>query len=253
MVPIPFHPVQAFNQTKHTVDLVAKRYLCKASDDVHHLLPVDVSSDGNCLYHSIGIFMNNSTVTTDELRGRKIVFFYGIVKFIRDPFLVRTIVELTSNEDYYQALYSDRIGPTDSAIKSICKNFTFSELYEIAALCNVLKCNIRSVYPKIDFRHYMALWDSVFTPSPPALANFTITILWSNAQNENVARALNRNGNNMWSPNHFVPLLSPNIQEVSDNHHQTTSISHVVGCSLSNKPSLNALFSSDPSEENVQK
>ena len=74
MVPFPFHPVQVFDETKHVVDQVAKRYLERAADDVHHLLPVDVPADGNCLYHSICVLMNNSSVTTDELRGRRICF-----------------------------------------------------------------------------------------------------------------------------------------------------------------------------------
>ena len=72
-------------------------------------------------------------------------------------------------------MYSQYVGPIDIAIQAICKDHTFDELYEIAALCNVLRCNIRSVYPKIDFQHYMTLWDSVFTPVPPVIADeFTI-------------------------------------------------------------------------------
>ena len=74
IVPFQFHPVQFFDATKHVVDLVAKRYLEKATDDVHHLLPVGVVANGNCLYHSILLLMNNSSVTTDELRGTRIYF-----------------------------------------------------------------------------------------------------------------------------------------------------------------------------------
>ena len=78
-------------------------------------------------------------------------------------------MELLTNENYYQNMYSqyESVGPIDIAIKAICKNYTYSELYEIAALCNVLGCNIRSVYPKIDFHHYMTIWDNIFTPIPP--------------------------------------------------------------------------------------
>ena len=74
MVSFQFHPVQVFDETQHVVDLVAKRYLEKAADDVHHLLPVDVPGDGNCLYHSILLLMNNSSVTINELRGTRIYF-----------------------------------------------------------------------------------------------------------------------------------------------------------------------------------
>jgi hypothetical protein len=69
MAPIPFHPNQVFDERKHVVDVVAKEYLRKATADVDHLIPADVSPDGNCLYHSILLLMNNSMVTTSELRG----------------------------------------------------------------------------------------------------------------------------------------------------------------------------------------
>jgi hypothetical protein len=69
MIPLQFHPIQVFDETKHVVDVVAKEYLEKATGDIHHLVPVDVIADGNCLYHSIVLLMNNSTVTASELRG----------------------------------------------------------------------------------------------------------------------------------------------------------------------------------------
>ncbi|CAF1039182.1 unnamed protein product [Adineta steineri] len=196
-----FHPIQVFNKRKHVVDLIAKSYLDKAADDVQHLLPVDVPGDGNCLYYSILVLMNNSSITTDELR-------------------VRTIIELTVNENYYQTMNAQHVGPIDIAIQSICKDHTFSELYEIAALCNVLQCNIRSVYPKIDFQHFMASWDSIFTPLPSVIANYSIAVLWSHGLNENDVRAMS---NSTCSPNHFVPLLSPNNQNESDDYNNSTS------------------------------
>ena len=69
MIPLQFHPTQVFDETKHVVDVVAKEYLEKATGDIHHLVPVDVIANGNCLYHSIVLLMNNSTVTASELRG----------------------------------------------------------------------------------------------------------------------------------------------------------------------------------------
>ena len=74
MIPFQFHPIQVFDETKHVVDMIAKEYLEKATGDIHHLVPVDVIGDGNCLYHSIVLLMNNPSVTTNELRGIKIHF-----------------------------------------------------------------------------------------------------------------------------------------------------------------------------------
>ncbi|CAF5085600.1 unnamed protein product, partial [Rotaria sp. Silwood1] len=116
---------------------------------------------------------------------------------------------------------SQYVGPIDIAIKAICKNYTFSELYEIAALCNVLQCNIRSVYPKIDFQQYMATWDNVFTPVSPIITNCNIVIMWSHALNEKDAREAN---NGTWSPNHFVPLIPQAIHNDSNSGNQSTSL-----------------------------
>ncbi|CAF5017992.1 unnamed protein product, partial [Rotaria sp. Silwood1] len=64
--------------------------------------------------------MNGPTVAASELR-------------------VRTIIELVTNETYYETMYSQFVGPIDIAIEAICKNYTFSELYETAPLCSVLR------------------------------------------------------------------------------------------------------------------
>lgn len=69
MVPCEFRPNQTFDERRHVVDSVAKHYLQRSVDDVRHLVPVAVPADGNCLYHSILLLMDNPSVTTSELRG----------------------------------------------------------------------------------------------------------------------------------------------------------------------------------------
>jgi hypothetical protein len=69
MVPLQFHPVQVFDVTNHVVDVAAEEYLQKATSDMHHLIPIEVVADGNCLYHSMVFLMNNPVVTESELRG----------------------------------------------------------------------------------------------------------------------------------------------------------------------------------------
>ncbi|CAF4274931.1 unnamed protein product [Rotaria sordida] len=158
MAPIQFHPNQVFDETKHIVDATAKKYLEKTTSDVHHFIPVEGAAERNCLYHSTLLLMNNPTVTTDELR-------------------VRTIIELMTNETYYDCMCSQFVGSVAFIIKAMCKNNTFSDLYEISALCNVLKCNMRSIYPEIDFREDLTIMNNLFTQSPPVIANCDITIL----------------------------------------------------------------------------
>ena len=147
-----------------------------------------------------------------------------MVKLCLKQLLVRTIIELITNENYYHTMYSQHAGNIDEAIRAICKNYTYSELFEIVALCNVLRCNIRSVYPRIDFHDSMAILDNVFTPIAPIIANCNISILWSSCVNEQDNRMDN---NGTWNPNHFVPLLSPSVLNEFDNTNQTRTTAEV--------------------------
>ncbi|CAF4730617.1 unnamed protein product [Rotaria sp. Silwood2] len=64
VIPLQFHPIQVFDETKHAVDVVAEEYLEKATGDIQDFVPVDGIADGNCLYHSILLLINNPSVTT---------------------------------------------------------------------------------------------------------------------------------------------------------------------------------------------
>ena len=70
-MPLQFEPNFMFDERKHLVDVIAKAYLQKATDDVHHLIPVEVAGDENCLYNSILLLVNNIMITASELRGIK--------------------------------------------------------------------------------------------------------------------------------------------------------------------------------------
>ena len=234
--PISFTPKQVFDENEHCVDVVAKEYLKKVTGRIHHLVPIKVSADGNCLYHSILLLMNNSMVTTNELRGIEIDFSFALLHshFLKS-FLVRTIIELVTNESYYQNMYLQILGPVDIFIQAACKNGAFSELYEIAALCSILGCNIRSMCPNIDFRAAMPILNNVFTPAPPIVASYEIALLWSHVRNEREARETN---NGSWSPNHFVPLLSLTMHNESENTVQSKSLLTVRKISVNGNPKL---------------
>ena len=221
-----FHPKQTFDETKHQLDAAASEYLGKAANDVRHLVPVAVAADGNCLYHSIVLLMDNTVVTASELRGMTARFLSMEFSSLSRNVLVRTVIELVKNENFYAREYSQFVGPVQNALKTACKNYNYSELFEIVALCTLLQCSIRSLYPNIDFRDDMMIANRIFAPVPPIHANYQITILWSHVNREINARALN---NGAWSPNHFVPLLSrPERSQESDHRNQsarTTTVS----------------------------
>lgn len=58
-----------FDESKHTIDPIAKKYLEKASKTVQSFIPVDTLKDGNCLFHSIVSLVNDCELSAPELRG----------------------------------------------------------------------------------------------------------------------------------------------------------------------------------------
>lgn len=64
-----FAPNQIFDGTRHRLDLVAKTYLEKVDNCPTDLSPVAVKGDGNCLYNSIVLLMNDTAIGVAELRG----------------------------------------------------------------------------------------------------------------------------------------------------------------------------------------
>ena len=224
-----FHPKQTFDETKHQLDAAASEYLGKAANDVRHLVPVAVTADGNCLYHSIVLLMDTSVVMASELRGMTVRFLSMEFSSVSRNVLVRTVIELVKNENFYAREYSQFVGPVQNALQTACKDCNYSELCEIVALCTLLQCDIRSVYPNIDFRDDMMIVNRIFTPVPPIHANYQITILWSHVNREINARALN---NGAWGPNHFVPLLSRAERSQEPDHRNQSARTATVSFSL---------------------
>ena len=115
-------------------------------------------------------------------------------------------MELVHAERLYENLHMESLGSVHLALRNISKDGYYSESYEIHALCNVLECNIRSFCPSIDMNPtILTMVNKVFTPTPSRNAKCTIAILWSHVEMEMDAKARNHG---IWSPNHFVPLLS---------------------------------------------
>ena len=111
------------------------------------------------------------------------------------------------NRMYYIAQYTNPIGSFDEALRRACNNNSFSELYEVVALANVLQCDVQSVYPYIDYRAEMKTMNAVYKPmdiSVPKqgkLINF-----WTSSEDELSTKTRPRS-DNVWRPNHFVPLV----------------------------------------------
>ncbi|CAF4622447.1 unnamed protein product [Rotaria socialis] len=216
LTPIQFTPVTHFDLKIHRVDQEAKLYLQQAPLDVQNMIPIEVAADGNCLYNSIICLSGNTASTPSELR-------------------VRTLIELVKNEIFYSNRFMHIVGPLNEVMKNIAHNFAFSELYEIAALSNVLKCNIRSIYPIIDYRPHLHIMSSTFEHAQCNIMFKAICLFWTHTESDIDARSSNA-GN--WSPNHFVPLLLPSDNSQSQNHLAQPKISDSGSATTTNNNSL---------------
>lgn len=121
--------------------------------------------------------------------------------------LVRTVIELVKNKTHYVNECSKYVGPFNEALRRICNNYSFAELYELTALASVLHCEIQSVYPYIDYRAEMKIMNAIYRSVDISVpSNGKVIIFWCSTEDEVSTRA--RQGNcGIWSPNHFVPLL----------------------------------------------
>ncbi|CAF3827032.1 unnamed protein product, partial [Adineta steineri] len=190
VLPLRLFLPNEFDELKHTIDTIAQQYLKQASKSVQHLIPLRSLADGNCLFNSVVSLVPDSGVSAVELR-------------------VRTIIELVKNRTYYDNQFSHLVGPFNEAIRRTCNNNNFSELYEVVALGNALRCEVQSVYPYIDYRGEMDKMNAVYKPLDiSAPNNGRLIIFWTNSEDEVTTK--NRPGSGgVWSPNHFVPLIRP--------------------------------------------
>ncbi|CAM4964548.1 unnamed protein product [Rotaria socialis] len=188
MAPLQLILPREFDERKHIVDSMAQKYLQQASKSVQHLVPIKSVADGNCLFNSIISLLPDSNLSAVELR-------------------VRTVIELVKNKIYYVNQCSNHVGPFEEALRRTCNNNTFSELYEIVALANVLQCEVQSVYPYIDYRAEMKIMNQMYKSAETLVPNSRrVIIFWSSTEDEISTRT--RPGNHgIWNPNHFVPLL----------------------------------------------
>ncbi|CAF1528579.1 unnamed protein product [Didymodactylos carnosus] len=247
MAPLSRASVEYFDQTYHVIDQVAQFYLsmCDQVHDLTSFVPVDSTGggSGSCLYSSILILMPSLNITTVELR-------------------VRTILELINNQNYYELHCMNTCGPLHEYLKNACKKSDYSELYEIVALCNVLQCDIQSVYPHIDYGSYLDVFNYTYGPSTMLAGQNKVRLLWSNTQYPTEYKKLA--ARTTWSPNHFVPLVprKPNTQSQisilpapsrfgSELSNITSSKGNMIN-SLQSLPSLNH-FSIDKADERKRK
>lgn len=110
----------------------------------------------------------------------------------------------------YNRKYGQLFGPLYYHLKNMSKNGEFAEMYEVIALANVLNCNIRSVFPSLDYRREFEPMNETYHSRHPTTR--LIYLMWTHTMPEKEARDCG-GPRRVWNPNHFVPLLQVTDEE----------------------------------------
>ncbi|CAF0776577.1 unnamed protein product, partial [Didymodactylos carnosus] len=160
------------------------------------MVPLITNPNGNCLYNTVKVLISNFEASPIELR-------------------VRANAELAMKLKHYQQTYPHCTDLINSYRQYQRTEMIYDKsdctLCEILALCNILQCSIRYVYPKIkedaDEAGMSDLLNKTFHPfstTNSTKSTSTITLMWTHTAEEYTVRAVNYG---MWVPNHSVPLV----------------------------------------------
>ena len=181
------------------------------SDGPKCVEPKQTYADGNCLYRALSRIICGNEDRHVELRMRTFIeLCKNKDKYLNDCYLK----ELTGLDDYVENLLGSSFdlssktrGKTnterqregfEAGIVDTIKPGTYSTMWDIFALSNILGFPIQTVYPDVKGslvnRNYVNV---LITPSQmqhPTVAY----IMWTHASNVDL---------HGWTPNHFVPLI----------------------------------------------
>ncbi|CAF4405479.1 unnamed protein product, partial [Rotaria magnacalcarata] len=151
------------------------------------MIPIEVTGDGDCLFHTLRTFY--PAMTIDELRAR-------------------CIDELCTHEQYYETIKAemnldlvDDESVQDHVLR-IINNQQYTGVLTFAALSTVIGQPIESIYPSVNSDdEYCEVLNTVFIPRSKELSSSekALHIMWSGPEKE-----MDR----IWRPNHFTPVLS---------------------------------------------
>lgn len=151
-------------------------------------IPAAVPADGNCLFNTLSVAHVGNVSLATELR-------------------VRTCIEMVANKDEYLKKHKQTrinlVSPDYTEAMFACAvNGSFSSAWTISAASTVLRTRIVSVYPPVNglLDKTIPILHTTFVPTKDDSPRARIVIMWSS-----VSRPSSQG---MWTPNHFVPLLS---------------------------------------------
>lgn len=189
--------------SKEEIDEIGKKIF---PDDTKDLEPIKCLGDGNCLYNAISMLLIKSNELHLELR----------IKTVYEIMMNRLNYDIAKYSNYSAASSN---GFEDDIIKSLRKG-SYSSIRHVSALCEVLNCNVVSIYPKVNSG--LVNRSALHTTFEPLINSFKtkIKIMWSHTVNSQI------NLQN-WSPNHFLPCVNTNqISEPSQKVKYKPASSH---------------------------
>ncbi|CAF3557112.1 unnamed protein product [Rotaria socialis] len=213
LYPLTYTPVQVFDQVAHMRDQVAEHYIHQyCSTLFRNFIPISIAGDGNCFYNSfvqlggVGSTTDGSPLTSIELRARN-------------------VVELVLNIDDYKSQYDRLLSILDNfeeyARKEMVHDTNYVGIWDLLSIPSVLNIHLIAAYPKVNGNedlNVQLLNESMFPPLnegndsqnqakkseiPPTYKE--VRLLFSHANRPFAGRL---QAKQMWSPNHFVPLLN---------------------------------------------
>ncbi|XP_047130019.2 52 kDa repressor of the inhibitor of the protein kinase-like [Hydra vulgaris] len=176
------------------------------------------TEDGNCLYSSISLILNDNNHTSKILRLlTSIELFENINFYTRYDYFCSYFNQHRSEYSQLSNLFfiavsfkcSDSFSTiNDNMISELllkeaylnCFDKTFSSFICLIALSNVIKQPIESIYPEIGFKKYHSFFNTLIKPRIQKL-NCPINILWCNLDKTKNQSIL------CFKPNHFVALV----------------------------------------------
>lgn len=185
--------------------------------EVHNLVPVAVSSDGDCLPHTGSMFIFEHENAASELRVRIIVEQVVHQKLYLDYRHLRQGIDLTEREarlllnNYclYSEQYAAKGKITNKVISntyqsetlSIVKKGVYMGIWQIFALASVLGAKICSVYPQKGNPNVRKDFHRLIMPRQMQTEK-TLYLMWTSTRFADMV-------DEHFVPNHFVPFLLP--------------------------------------------
>ena len=186
-------------------------------NDVHpQLIPMQSYGDGNCLFRSISLIVFGNQNYHTEFRVRTIIeltcneelylqeeTFSEMAEYSHDGIL-EYIIEVSVSDGSY--VPNNRQESLRNEIMHSAKRDTYASMLHIMALCNVIKKPINSIHPLVQNPaierdvHNQILFPIGEIYYSDSLSD-TLSILWTHTSDTSLVG---------WKPNHFVPCFPVN-------------------------------------------